>query len=141
MNTRVRDIPEQLGRGMAVLVGVVALAWIVRGLGYFGPLAIDSVPAGLIAIAGIMPLWIWGVAHILASLSIVVGIVFRPAWIAGTSLMAGICAVWFVGYTSAWITGENVRGWVTAAGVVADLALALLLARIGPPVLHRRTDA
>lgn len=140
MTTRVRDIPEQLGRGMAVLVGVVALAWTVRGLGYFGPLAIDSVPAGLIAIAGIMPLWIWGVAHIVASLGMVAGLVFRPAWVIGTSLMACVCAVWIAGYTSASITGENARGWVTAAGVVADLALALLLARIGPPVLRRTDD-
>ncbi|AOT24051.1 hypothetical protein SEA_SUPPI_23 [Arthrobacter phage Suppi] len=120
----------------AVLLGFGGMS-VVFGLAYLPtPISIiPPIPLGLGLIDSLIPLGYWGGLWFLIGLYLIFG-AFRQDQSRAMALFAGMCAVWGLSYTWAWITGmvegnpTSSRLWVASTVYMSFLVACIGISRL-----------
>ncbi|ATW58895.1 hypothetical protein PHIRE_FLUKE_23 [Arthrobacter phage Fluke] len=120
----------------AVLLGFGGMS-VVFGLAYLPtPISIiPPIPLGLGLIDSLIPLGYWGGLWFLIGLYLIFG-AFRQDQSRAMALFAGMCAVWGLSYTWAWITGivehnpASSRLWVASTVYLSFLVACIGISRL-----------
>lgn len=103
---------------LRVLHGLAGFTVAVIGYAY-SPItpSPDELPAGLVIITEIIPLWVWGLPWAFAGAMCIASSIMdlRPPWLARSAgITVAICLVWSLAYLAGWLIVGG-RGWVSAA--------------------------
>lgn len=130
---RFRLLPRSPRTGWMVFVGTVFL---FRGIEYLDPASAESLPRTLARIEEVVPIGFWAILWVLSGV-VAIATANTRYWIQGIVGLAMITAVWFLGYTSAFVEdmifhGDSGAG-LAALAYGALVASAISIARMIDP--------
>ena len=112
-------------RGLLV---AVALWCVATGVAYMPQ--VGATPSVLGLVYAVIPPHAWAVLWITAGVLMLAGLRWYRARQIGTSLAMGLTLLLACAYSSAWLTGDMARGWVSAKNYILIAAVVSLGAAV-----------